>query len=76
MDLEIALKKIHELSLEDGDLGREYWHAVGQLLRRATGMQDEIDSLAKELERCRARIALASRLKSVDRAVKVNLDDL
>jgi hypothetical protein len=57
LDLEIALRKIHELSMADGDLGYEYWYAVGQLLRRAAGMQAEIDSLTKELERCRAMFA-------------------
>jgi hypothetical protein len=54
LDLEIALRKIHELSMTDGDLGYAYWCQVGQLLRRAAGMQAEIDLLAKELERCRA----------------------
>ena len=55
INLEIALKKIHELALADGDLGYSYWHQVGQLLKRAAGMQDTIDALSKELERCRAR---------------------
>ena len=55
INLEIALRKIHELALADGDLGYAYWHQVGQLLKRAAAMQDEIDSLSKKLERCRAR---------------------
>ena len=54
LDLEIALQKLHELALADGDLGYAYWYEIGQLLRRAAGMQAEIDSLKKELERCRA----------------------
>lgn len=54
IDLEIALRKIHELAMEDGDLGYAYWYKVGQLLQRAAGMQAEIDSLSKELERRRA----------------------
>ncbi len=57
LDLELALRKIHELSLADGDLGFAYWHEVGRLLRRAGDMQAEIDSLTKELERCRAMLA-------------------
>jgi hypothetical protein len=57
LDLEIALQKIYQLSLEDGDLGYAYWHQVGQLLRRAAGMQAEIDLLAKELELCRSMLA-------------------
>ena len=56
IDLKIALQKIHELSLADGDLGYEYWYQVGKLLKRAAGMQAEIDALSRELERCRARL--------------------
>lgn len=56
IDLEIALRKIHELAMADGDLGYEYWHQVGQLLRRAAEMQGEIDALNQELELCRARL--------------------
>ncbi|MEC5407141.1 hypothetical protein VOM14_16465 [Paraburkholderia sp. MPAMCS5] len=55
IDLEIALRKFHELGLEDGDLGYAYWHEVGQLLKRAAGMQSRIDELRKKLEQCRAR---------------------
>jgi hypothetical protein len=54
IDLEIALRKFHELGLEDGDLGYAYWYQVGQLLKRAAGMQAQIDALSKELERLRA----------------------
>ncbi|CAJ2773578.1 Uncharacterised protein [Burkholderia pseudomallei] len=57
LDLGIALRKIHELAMSDGDLGYAYWYEIGQLLRRAAGMQAEIDSLTKELERCRATLA-------------------
>lgn len=55
IDLEIALRKMHELGLADGDLGYAYWYQVSQLLKRAAGMQAEIDALRKELELCRAR---------------------
>lgn len=54
IDLEIALRTFHQLGLEGGDLGYAYWYEVGKLLKRAVNMQDEIDSLRKELERCRA----------------------
>ena len=57
IDLEVALRKIHELAMADGDLGYAYWYEVGRLLQRAAGMQAEIDMLRKELERCRARLA-------------------
>ena len=55
IDLDVALRKLHELALADGDLGYEYWDQVGQLLRRAASMQSQIDSLARELEVCRAQ---------------------
>ncbi|MFM0169145.1 hypothetical protein PQR33_07295 [Paraburkholderia sediminicola] len=54
IDLENALRKFQQLGLEDGDLGYEYWHAVGKLLKRAAGMRQEIESLSRELEQCRA----------------------
>lgn len=57
IDLEIALRKIHELAMADGDLGYAYWYQVGQLIKRAAGMQAEIDALSKELELCRAQLA-------------------
>ncbi|MGF6876868.1 hypothetical protein [Paraburkholderia sp. MM5477-R1] len=53
IDLEIALRKLHELGLEDGDLGYAYWYQVGELLKRAGGMQAQIDALSKELEQLR-----------------------
>ncbi|SAK72564.1 hypothetical protein AWB75_03903 [Caballeronia catudaia] len=59
LDLDIALRKFHELGLEGVDLGYAYWYGVGQLLKRAVGMQAQIDSLSKELERCRARLKKA-----------------
>lgn len=54
IDLEIALRKFHDLGSADGDLGYAYWHEVGQLLKRAAGMQAQIDALSKELEQLRA----------------------
>ncbi|MFM0224959.1 hypothetical protein [Paraburkholderia dipogonis] len=54
IDLEIALRKFHELGLADGDLGYAYWYKVGQLLKRAAGLQAQIDALSKELEQLRA----------------------
>ena len=55
IDLDIALRKLHELALEDGDLGYEYWHRIAQLLRRAASMESEIEALSQELEKCRAK---------------------
>jgi hypothetical protein len=54
IDLEIALRKIHELAMSDGDIGYAYWNEIGRILRQAAGMQDEINALNKELERGRS----------------------
>lgn len=32
IDLEIALRKIHELAMAEGDLGYAYWYEAGRLL--------------------------------------------
>ncbi len=56
IDLDIALRKLHELALADGNLGSEYWHQVSQLLKRAAGIQLDIDALSRELEKCRAEL--------------------
>ena len=54
IDLAIALRRFRELGLADGDLGYAYWDKVAQLLKRAAGMQAQIDTLISELEQCRA----------------------
>jgi hypothetical protein len=35
IDLEIALRTIHQLGLEGGDLGYEYWHAMQRKKHRS-----------------------------------------
>ncbi|WP_354541772.1 hypothetical protein [Ralstonia pseudosolanacearum] len=55
IDLEVALRKLHALALEDGDLGYEYWHRIAQLLKQAASMESEIEALSQELEKCRAK---------------------
>lgn len=35
VDLDIALRKLDELTLADGDLGAEYWSKISRLLRAA-----------------------------------------
>jgi hypothetical protein len=73
IDLEIALRTFHRLGLEDGDLGNEYWHAVGQLLKRAAGMQAQIDALSRELERCRAMQRNATQRNATQFGLKLKL---
>ena len=73
IDLEIALRKFHELAMAEGDLGYAYWYEVGRLLQRAANMQAEIDLLCKELEQCRAtraktNTAVTQRQRSASKA--------
>jgi hypothetical protein len=35
IDLEVALKMLHRMHLEDGDLGAQYWNQVTLLLKDA-----------------------------------------
>lgn len=56
IDLEIALRALHELALQEGDQGYAYWHRISQLLREAVTMQSEIDRLTRELAACRAGV--------------------
>jgi hypothetical protein len=59
LDLTIALRTFDQLSLENEGLRYTYWNEVGQLLKRATAMQAQIDELSKDLEQCRARLSKA-----------------
>lgn len=49
LDLSIALRTLHELALQEGDLGREYWQQVSKLLRSIPTLQERIRLLEKEL---------------------------
>lgn len=35
IDLSIAMKKLYELQLNDGDLGARYWYEISELLKEA-----------------------------------------
>lgn len=58
-DLAIALRTFDRLGLDDGGLRYAYWNDVGQVLKRAAGIQAQIDAFSKELEQCRARLSTA-----------------
>lgn len=53
LDLTIALNKLHELALDEGDLGYEYWYRVRRLLERAGELETQVTELQAELERLR-----------------------
>jgi|GEM_PF-2991062 len=45
LDLEVALRTMHELGLADGDLGYAYWHQVAELLKSAADMRARLQEL-------------------------------
>jgi len=40
IDLSIAFRKLHQLQLEDGDLGAQYWLEITRLLQNAAAYRD------------------------------------
>jgi len=54
VDLEPALRKLHELSRSDGDIGGEYWESVSKLLRTAYSFAGRVKELEAELALVRA----------------------
>lgn len=55
LDLSVALKKMHELGLADGDLGYAYWYAVAKLLKSADQMAQRVRDLEAEVAQLSAR---------------------
>ena len=53
IDLGTALKKFHELQLEDGDLGAEYWRQVTTLLMNAQQYRERAQSAEDALQQIR-----------------------
>lgn len=49
LDLTVALRKLRELSLEDGDIGYAYWTAVAKLLASVPEMRARIEQLEQQL---------------------------
>jgi bifunctional DNA-binding transcriptional regulator/antitoxin component of YhaV-PrlF toxin-antitoxin module len=54
IDLEIALRKLHELQKEDGDLGSEYWLQISKLLKEAASYQERTLVVEEKLRRLQA----------------------
>lgn len=53
VDLSIALKHLHKLQQEDGDLGAEYWYRIATLLQNASLYQkraEQAEALLREHE--------------------------
>ena len=51
MDLAIALRKIHEWSTAEADLGRDYWRSVARLLEDANTLQARVEDLRAQVDR-------------------------
>lgn len=49
LDLSIALRKLHELALAEGDLGYAYWCAVARLLKDAQRMAERVRDLEAQV---------------------------
>lgn len=49
LDLTTALKKLHQLQLEDGDIGAEYWLQIATLLKNAQQYRDRADAAERTL---------------------------
>lgn len=55
LDLSIALRKLHELALAEGDLGYAYWFAVARLLKDAQQMTERVSDLETQVAQMSAR---------------------
>jgi len=42
VDLTLAIRKLHELAYQDGDLGAEYWNSVIKLLSANGALHEEL----------------------------------
>ena len=51
LDLDIAIQKFHQLQLEDGDLGAEYWRQVATLLLEASQYRARAHAAEEKLRR-------------------------
>ncbi len=57
IDLDLALRTLHALALEDGDLGYAYWTSIATLLKDASAMRERIRELELEVVRLTAKRA-------------------
>jgi hypothetical protein len=48
VNLDLALKKLHELALADGDLGYTYWFKISKLLKAAPELARHIRILERQ----------------------------
>jgi hypothetical protein len=58
IDLEIALRKLHQLQHEDGDLGANYWYGISELLRNAIQYRQRALAAEAQLEEALEKLSL------------------
>lgn len=51
IDLSIALKKLHQLQLEEGDLGAAYWLSISRLLENTYSYRERALDAEKKLKK-------------------------
>lgn len=56
IDLNIALRKLHQLQAEDGDLGALYWRQVSDLLKEAANYRDRALAAEAKLRKIEALV--------------------
>lgn len=58
LDLSIAFEKLHQLQLEDGDLGAAYWLAVAIYLKDAEHFRNRAINAESKLAQIRKMIGV------------------
>lgn len=53
IDLSIALKKLNQLQLEEGDLGAAYWLSISKLLKASGEYRDRAVAAERKLRKIR-----------------------
>lgn len=56
LDLSIAFEKLHQLQLEDGDLGAAYWFAVAKYLKDAEHFRKSAINAERKLAKIRRMV--------------------
>ena len=51
IDLAVAIKKLHRLQLEEGDLGAAYWLSISNLLKTANEYRDRAIAAERKLQK-------------------------
>ncbi len=51
VDISIAIKKLHRLQLEDGDIGAAYWLSISTLLKSADDYRKRAIAAERKLQK-------------------------